>query len=142
MSSRLANEAEAVAPLHSASLDGVFNALAHPARRQILVSLYARGGSMSAGEIADRFKHSWPTTTRHLGVLEQAGMVSTFKRGRHRMYQLRRRLLLRAADWIYSWAEPVDDTVVSDERPTWTDLPFADMRNATAPDDPQGTNPN
>ena len=41
----------------------MFGALAHPARRQIIVSLFARNGIMTAGEIADRFKHSRPTTT-------------------------------------------------------------------------------
>jgi DNA-binding transcriptional ArsR family regulator len=43
---------------------------------------------MTGGDIADRFACSWPTTTRHLRVLEQAGLVSVEKRGRERIYKL------------------------------------------------------
>ena len=43
-------------------------AIAHPARRQILLTVHLRG-AMAAGDIAGRFAHTWPTTTRHLRVL-------------------------------------------------------------------------
>jgi DNA-binding transcriptional ArsR family regulator len=43
---------------------------------------------MSAGELADRFSHSWSTTTRHLQRLETAGLVHVEKRGRERLYTL------------------------------------------------------
>jgi DNA-binding transcriptional ArsR family regulator len=68
--------------------DRVFEALAHPARRQILMFVRFRGGEMTAGEIAGRFAHSWPTTTRHLGVLVTAGLLRAVPRGRERVYQL------------------------------------------------------
>ncbi|MBW2242002.1 MAG: helix-turn-helix transcriptional regulator [Deltaproteobacteria bacterium] len=68
--------------------DGVFSALAHPARRQILLVLHARGSRVRAGEIAERFACSWPTTTRHLGVLRQAGLVRVEREGRERFYAL------------------------------------------------------
>jgi DNA-binding MarR family transcriptional regulator len=45
-----------------------------PARRQILLTIHFRGAA-NAGEIAARFAHKWPTTTRHLRVLEEAGLV-------------------------------------------------------------------
>lgn len=115
-------------------LSEVFQALSHPMRRQVLVCLYARGGVMSAGEIADRFRCSWPTTTRHLGVLESAGIVEVKKQGRNRLYSLRRRDLLRAADWIYAWAAHEEESV-SRERPSWTELPYASMRNAISGED-------
>lgn len=67
-------------------LDRVFQALAHPARRQILLVLQARGERVRAGEIADRFACSWPTTTRHLGVLRDAGLVEVETAGRERFY--------------------------------------------------------
>ena len=54
-----------------AALDAVVAALAHPARRQILLTIHFRGAA-TAGEIAGRFAHKWPTTTRHLRVLEDA----------------------------------------------------------------------
>jgi DNA-binding transcriptional ArsR family regulator len=43
---------------------------------------------MTAGELADRFSHSWSTTTRHLQRLEAAGLVHVEKRGRERRYTL------------------------------------------------------
>jgi DNA-binding transcriptional ArsR family regulator len=66
-----------------AEVEAIFNALAHPSRRHILLVLRFRGGQMTAGEIASRFSCSWPTTTRHLQVLEAAGLVRVETRGRH-----------------------------------------------------------
>ena len=43
---------------------------------------------MTAGELADRFSHSWSTTTRHLQRLEGAGLVHVEKAGRERRYTL------------------------------------------------------
>ena len=69
-------------------LEEVFKALAHNARRHILVVLQSRGGQMSAGEIAKRFSCSWPTTTRHLRQLENAGLVFVKKEGREQIYNV------------------------------------------------------
>lgn len=84
-----------------AALDAVCNALAHPARRQILLTMKFRGGSMTAGEITGRFGHAWPTTTRHLRVLEAAGLVSFQKRGRTRVYRLERKRLEVINEWLH-----------------------------------------
>ena len=70
------------------ALERVFRALAHPARRHILMVLRARGDRVTAGDIARRFEHSWPTTTRHLRVLEDAGLVHARRDGRERVYHL------------------------------------------------------
>ena len=43
---------------------------------------------MRASEIAERFACSWPTTSRHLKVLEEAGLVSAVQEGRERFYEL------------------------------------------------------
>jgi ArsR family transcriptional regulator, repressor of sdpIR and other operons len=84
----------------------VFSALAHPSRRHILLTLQFRGGEMSAGEIAERFECSWPTTTRHLNVLREAKLISVVKRGRERVYKLERaRLRGIVGDWM-SWFTP------------------------------------
>ena len=81
----------------------VFAALAHASRRHILLTLQFRGGEMSAGEIAERFGCSWPTTTRHLNVLRDAGLIFVVKRGRERVYSLERdRLRQVVGDWL-SW---------------------------------------
>jgi DNA-binding transcriptional ArsR family regulator len=66
----------------------VFRALAHASRRHVLVVLNARCGRMTAGQIADRFACSWPTTSRHLRVLEDAGLVRAEAVGRERVYVL------------------------------------------------------
>lgn len=82
-------------------LESVFAALAHEQRRHILLALRFRRGEMTAGDIADRFACSWPTTTRHLRVLEDAGLVTVEKRGRERIYKLETaRLLEVAGDWL------------------------------------------
>ena len=82
-------------------LENVFAALAHPTRRQILTVLRARGGTMTSGELAERFECAWPTTTRHLGVLTDAGLVTVTKHGRERHYHLDPSVLTATAgDWI------------------------------------------
>src|SRR3978361_6897 len=80
--------------------EAVFAALAHPARRRILISLNFAGGAMSAGQIARLFGHAWPTTTRHLAVLMAAGLVSQDRQGRTRIYRLSPARLALARDWL------------------------------------------
>jgi DNA-binding transcriptional ArsR family regulator len=87
----------------------VFAALAHPSRRQILLVLRFHDGRMTAGEIARRFACSWPTTTRHLRQLEQAGLVTVEKAGRERLYRLdAERLQKVAGDWLGWFTRPHD----------------------------------
>jgi len=80
--------------------EAVFTALAHPARRHILMTLNFEGGEMSAGEIAALFKHAWPTTTRHLQVLEAAGLLEHEQRGRERLYRIDKKKLALPRDWL------------------------------------------
>jgi DNA-binding transcriptional ArsR family regulator len=85
-------------------LDDVFSALSHPARRQVLLFLQFRGGCMSAGDIAGRFQHAWPTTTRHLNVLESAGLLTHERQGRGRFYRLNTAKLDAVRKWL-TWFE-------------------------------------
>ena len=78
----------------------VFSALAHPARRRVLMTINFNGGSMTAGEIAAVFEHAWQTTTRHLQVLEAAGLLTHEKRGRTRIYRIQRKRLELVRDWL------------------------------------------
>src|SRR5258706_7129574 len=80
--------------------EAIFTGLAHPARRRILITLHFGGGSLPAGAIAALFAHSWPTTTRHLHVLEAAGLLRATRRGRSRTYRIERRGLALVRDWI------------------------------------------
>jgi DNA-binding transcriptional ArsR family regulator len=80
--------------------ESVFAALAHAARRRVLITIYFNGGSMTAGEIAAIFKHAWQTTTRHLRVLEKAGLLTQEKKGRTRIYRIQRKRLELVRDWL------------------------------------------
>ena len=73
--------------------EAIFTALAHPVRRRILHTLNFEGGEMTAGEIAAMFEHAWPTTTRHIRVLQSAELIQQERQGRTRIYRLDRHRL-------------------------------------------------
>jgi DNA-binding transcriptional ArsR family regulator len=93
-------------------LERIFAALAHPARRQILLTVHFWGGAMRAGDVANRFGHSWPTTTRHLQVLELAGLLTHEKVGRTRTYRLNRDRLNSVKEW-FTWFDAPADAVAA-----------------------------
>lgn len=95
------SDAPSLAERRLDELERVFSALAHEQRRHVLLTLQFRGGELSAGAIASRFACSWPTTSRHLKILEQAGLVTVERRGRERVYRLERERLRRVVgDWL------------------------------------------
>ncbi len=67
-------------------MEKVFQALASSVRRQILA--YLSGSGMTAGEIAERFDISKPSLSKHLGILENAGLIEKEKRGQFVHYTL------------------------------------------------------
>ena len=67
-------------------MNHVFEALAHPIRRDILEMLKA--GSMSAGEIAERFHVSKPTMSGHFAKLKEAGLIQADQRGTTIIYSV------------------------------------------------------
>ena len=87
--------------------EAIFGALAHPARRRVLLTVYFNGGAMTAGEIAAMFAHAWQTTTRHLQVLEAAGLLTHERQGRMRIYRIERKRLALASDWLAHFQAPV-----------------------------------
>lgn len=78
-------------------------ALAHASRRQILLTVHIRGG-MTAGDVAARFHHAWPTISRHLRILEEAGLLEAERRGRERFYTVDHAKLDVLREWM-SWFE-------------------------------------
>lgn len=80
-------------------------ALAHPVRRQILQMVHFWGDELAAGEIARCFRHAWPTTTRHLQVLEGVGLLVHERRGRSRVYRCPSDPLKRLREWVgaFEW---------------------------------------
>lgn len=67
-------------------MDKVFQALSSTVRRRMLA--YLSKTSLTAGEIADRFEMSKPAVSKHLSVLENAGLVESAKKGLHVHYRL------------------------------------------------------
>jgi ArsR family transcriptional regulator, arsenate/arsenite/antimonite-responsive transcriptional repressor len=81
--------------------DIVFKALAHRSRRSILTILQSRGGTMTAGDIVERFSYAWPTMTRHLQQLEEAGLITVDKISREQHYSLNtQRLKSVVNNWL------------------------------------------
>lgn len=68
--------------------DRIFEALSSSVRRQILA--YLSAGELSAGQIAERFEMTAPAISRHLSLLEAAGLVFGEKRGQFVVYRLNR----------------------------------------------------
>jgi len=81
-----------------ATLDSVYGAIADPTRRAILGAL-ARG-DMTVGALADRFPISLNGVSKHVKVLERAGLVTRRVDGREHWVRIRAEPLGRAADWL------------------------------------------
>jgi ArsR family transcriptional regulator, arsenate/arsenite/antimonite-responsive transcriptional repressor len=73
------------------SLASAYSALGDPTRREILRLL--RDGDLPAGTLAGQFEISWPSVSRHLKVLEGAGLVSSVRRGGNIVYSLQTSVL-------------------------------------------------
>jgi DNA-binding transcriptional ArsR family regulator len=80
----------------------VFHAIAHPARRAILVTL--KDGERSPSELAEPFRMTLPAISQHLRVLEEAELVAVRRQGRHRLYRLQPRPLHEVVSWIDEFA--------------------------------------
>jgi DNA-binding transcriptional ArsR family regulator len=95
------------APPDLDDVDAVFTALAHAARRQLILTLSYFGPELPSGYLARRFAHSWPTTTRHLNILQHAGIVEVRREGRTSHYRLNRPLLERVVGgWLDNLTPP------------------------------------
>ena len=94
----------------SAALDGCFHALAHPIRRGILDRLVH--GPATIGVVCEDFHVAAPTISKHLGVLEDAGLVTRERVGRDHILTLKAAPLREATTWMsrYSrfWDERLD----------------------------------
>lgn len=82
----------------SARLDAIFAALADPTRRAILARLAQ--GEASVAELAEPFRMSQPAVSKHLKVLERAGLVSTGAEAQRRPRKLEAKPLAEAVGWI------------------------------------------
>ena len=92
------------------TLDRTFAALADPTRRAILARLAS--GQASVTELAAPFSMSLPAVSKHLKVLERAGLVARGRRAQWRPAQLQAEPLHEVADWLADyrrfWEERLD----------------------------------
>lgn len=84
-------------------LDRAFAALADPTRRAILARL--RTGEAGVLELAEPFPISQPAVSRHLKVLESAGLVSRHRRAKQHLCRLEARRLKEVVDWLGTYRE-------------------------------------
>jgi DNA-binding transcriptional ArsR family regulator len=80
------------------SLDAVFHALADPGRRQMIEALSR--GEQTVGELAAPLSISLPAVSKHLGVLERAGLLRRRREGRRHHLSAVPEALQNASDWI------------------------------------------
>ena len=82
-------------------LDTTFHALADPTRRGMLASLAL--GEKSIGELAEPFQMSFAGASKHVRVLEDAGLLSRRKLGRTHLISLNAEPLAEAEIWLKQW---------------------------------------
>ena len=81
------------------TLDSTFAALADPTRRAILARLASRG-EVSVKELAEPFEMTLPAVSKHLKVLERAGLISRGRVAQSRPCRLEADPLREVADWV------------------------------------------
>jgi DNA-binding transcriptional ArsR family regulator len=84
-------------------LDATFAALADPTRRAILSRLLS--GEASVQELAEPFAMSQPAISKHLKVLERAGLISHGRDAQRRPRRLEARPLAEATEWLQRYRE-------------------------------------
>jgi DNA-binding transcriptional ArsR family regulator len=85
-------------------VNDVFRALSDPTRREILELL--RSGPRTSGEIADKFSTSWPTISRHLSVLKDAGLILAERNGQQVVYELNTTVFQDLVESLIKWLKP------------------------------------
>ncbi len=87
------------------SVSDIFRAIADPARRGLLDALRAANGQ-TLGELCAHLAMSRQAVSKHLGKLEQAGLIAVKKRGREKRHYLRPAALRNTAvRWLARFAE-------------------------------------
>ena len=89
--------------MDNAALDSVFSALADPTRRAILARLAS--GETTVMDLAEPFAMSQPAISKHLKVLEHAGLVSRRREAQKRPCRLEGRPLAEASGWLETYRE-------------------------------------
>ena len=92
------------------TLSGVLSALSHPSRRAMIARLSA--GSARVPDIAEPFDMSLNAVSKHLKVLEQAGLVRRLRKGRDHIIEFKGEPLREVVSWLHPyekfWNERLD----------------------------------
>ena len=106
---------------YAQNLDATFAALADPTRRAILARLAQ--GEASVNELAEPFAMSQPAISKHLKVLERAGLISRGKDAQRRPRRLEPAPLAAAGDWLERYRQMLEssferlDTLLAEMQP-------------------------
>ena len=92
-------------------LDATFAALAHPARRAILARLAS--GEASVAELAEPFAMSQPAISKHLKVLERAGLILRGQDAQRRPRRLEAKPLAAANEWLERYRQYWEDSYLN-----------------------------
>jgi ArsR family transcriptional regulator, arsenate/arsenite/antimonite-responsive transcriptional repressor len=95
-------------------MERIFEALASSPRRKILA--YLSEAELTAGEIAERFEMTKPSLSKHLRILENAGLVESDKRGQFVFYRLVRDNLVNTLNGFVSSVCPVSRPLKNESR--------------------------
>jgi DNA-binding transcriptional ArsR family regulator len=90
------------------TLSLTFSALADPTRRQILARL--ANGELSVTQLAEPFKMTMPAVSKHLKVLERAGLVVRGRKAQWRPAKLEAAPLMEAANWVEQYRQNWEDS--------------------------------
>lgn len=85
------------------TLDKIFKAIADPTRREILYLLVAATAALNINDVSDRFPASRQGVTKHLKILEAAGLVEIRKQGRDRVCVANPQPLKEIQSWIAAY---------------------------------------
>ncbi len=114
---------------HDVDPDRVFDALGEPVRREIVARL--RGGPTPVGKLADQLTVGRPAVSKHLRVLEGAGLVRHESRGTRNLYALAPEGMVVAQQWLVgmwdtalaSFADAVEEAAAGREGQQPPDVP-------------------
>jgi DNA-binding transcriptional ArsR family regulator len=87
--------------LSTARLDATFHALSDPTRRGMLASLAL--GEKSIGELAEPYRMTFAGASKHVKVLEEAGLIARRKAGRTHLISIEAKPLEEAERWLRQW---------------------------------------
>jgi DNA-binding transcriptional ArsR family regulator len=94
----------------AATTTDVFNAVAEPRRREI-IALLSDGQEWAVNDVVVRMRMAQPAVSKHLSVLRKVGVVTTVKRGQHRMYRLEAAKLKPIHDWVKTFERYWSDQI-------------------------------